>query len=82
MALKNIFGNHIKTREVEDITTLLTTTKERIEECVKNLTNKYDLGNFRCFSRDIIPKIEDKISTIIHKLEICENNLQKMTKYS
>jgi hypothetical protein len=43
-ALKNIFGNHDKTtREVDDITTLVATTKEIIEKCARRLPNKYNL---------------------------------------
>jgi hypothetical protein len=81
LALKNIFGTYRgNDREIDGIITILNSAKERIENCIKELPEKEDFEHLEHFSKDTLPEIEDKMATIIHKLNICENEFTKDDK--
>ena len=70
--LKNLFGSFTKTKEVEDIIHLLTATKLDIETCANKLPNKEDLKCLESLTSTHLPSIENKMNTILHKLDLCE----------
>jgi hypothetical protein len=81
LALKNIFCTYRENdREIDGIITILNSAKERIENCIKELPEKEDFEHLEHFSKGTLPEIEDKMATIIQKLDICENEFTKDDK--
>ena len=81
LVIKNLFGTNVgKMREVEDMNTLLTSVRKRIEDCAKRLPGKRNIDHLELFSKYIIHELEDKMALIVHKLDSCEEELKREDK--
>jgi hypothetical protein len=81
LTIKNIFGTYRgNDRELDGIITILNSAKERTENCIKELPDKEDFEHLEHLSKETLPKIEDKMATILQKLNICEKEFTKDDK--
>jgi hypothetical protein len=67
-------------QQVDDIITLLATTKEIIEKYARRLHNKDNLEHLELFSKDIISELEDKMPNNIRLPGNCEEVFAKDDK--
>jgi hypothetical protein len=68
-------------RELENITTLLTSDRKIIAKCVKELPGKEDFEHLELFAKYTMPELEDKMATILSiNLIFVKKILQRMIK--
>ena len=73
MTLRRIFGNFVgRKKKVEDTTVALALSKDKFEAGLEKLPNKEDFEQLASVSKNIIPKINDELVNVMHKLRLCE----------
>ena len=66
---------------MEDTTVALALSKDKLEAKLEKLPNKEDFEQLASYSENIIPKIDNELANIMHKLRLCEREFLKKDVY-
>ena len=73
MTLRRIFCSFVGSKKkVEDTIVALALSKENFESGLEKLPNKEDFEQVASYPENIIPKINDELVNVMHKLRLCE----------
>ena len=82
MTLRRIFGSFVGSKKkVEDTTVALALSKDKLEAKLEKLPNKEDFEQLASYSENIIPKIDNELVNVMHKLRLCEREFLEKDVY-
>ena len=59
-------------KKVEDTTVALALSIDKFEAKLEKLPNKKDFEQLASYSENIIPRIDNELVNVMHKLRLCE----------
>ena len=73
MTLRRIFGSFVGSKKkLEDTAVALALSKDKFETKLEKLPSKEDFEQLVSYSENIIPKINNELVNVMHKLRLCE----------
>ena len=82
MTLRRIFGSFVGSKKkLEDTTVALALSKDKLEAKLQKLPNKEDFEQLASYSENIIPKIDNELANVMHKLKLCERDFLEKDVY-
>ena len=73
MTLRRIFVSFVGSKKkVEDTTVALALSIDKFEAKLEKLPNKEDFEQLASYSENIIPRIDNELVNVMHKLRLCE----------
>ena len=82
MTLRRIFGSFVGSKKkIEDTTVALALSKDKLEARIEKLPDKEDFEQLAFYYENIIPKMDNELANVMHKLRLCEREFLEKNAY-